>query len=110
MSSGVYDIFLDKFWRNLSDPIYLFSNSRMKLGNGTIMTVPPRKEPTKAGYRTKMGSGSKILTILVLILKLEKEIVLLPIKTEVQELHKNKIVFPEIIVSTIKRKKLVKTL
>ena len=83
----------------------------MKLGNGTIMTVPPRKEPTKAGYRMKMGSGSKILTILVLILKLEKEIVLLPIKTEVQELHKNKIVpFPEVIVSTIKRKKLVKTL
>ena len=81
----------------------------MKLGNGTIMTVPPRKEPTKAGYRTKMGSGSKILTILVLILKPEKEIVL-PIKTEVQELHKNKIVFPEIIVSTIKCKKLVKTL
>ena len=81
----------------------------MKLGNGTIMTVPPRKEPTKAGYRMKMGSGSKILTILVLILKPEKEIVL-PIKTEVQELHKNKIVFPEIIVSTIKRKKLVKTL
>ena len=82
----------------------------MKLGNGTIMTVPPRKEPTKAGYRMKMGSGSKILTILVLILKPEKEVVLqLPIKTEVQELHKNKIVFPE-IVSTIKRKKLVKTL
>ena len=82
----------------------------MKLGDGTIMTVPPRKEPTKAGYRTKMGSGSKILTILVLILKPEKEIVL-PIKTEVQELHKNKIVpFPEVIVSTIKRKKLVKTL
>ena len=77
----------------------------MKLGNGTIMTVPPRKEPTKAGYRMKMGSGSKILTILVLILKPEKEVVL-PIKTEV---HKNKIVFPE-IVSTIKRKKLVKTL
>ena len=76
----------------------------MKLGNGTIMTVPPRKEPTKAGYRMKMGSGSKILTILVLILKPEKE---LPIKTEVQD--KNKIVFPE-IVSTIKRKKLVKTL
>ena len=86
----------------------------MKLGNGTIMTVPPRKEPTKAGYRMKMGSGSKILTILVLILKPEKEVVLLPIKTEVQELlHKNKIVFPfpEIIVSTIKLcKKLVKTL
>jgi uncharacterized spore protein YtfJ len=80
----------------------------MKLGNGTIMTVPPRKEPTKAGYKMKMGSGSKILTILVLILKPEKEVVLL-IKTEVQELHKNKIVFPE-IVSTIKRKKLVKTL
>ena len=84
----------------------------MKLGNGTIMTVPPRKEPTKAGYKMKMGSGSKILTILVLILKPEKEVVLL-IKTEVQELHKNKIVFPfpEIIVSTIKLcKKLVKTL
>ena len=82
----------------------------MKLGNGTIMTVPPRKEPTKAGYRMKMGSGSKILTILVLILKPEKEVVLL-IKTEVQELHKNKTVFPpEIIVSTIKPKKLVKTL
>ena len=76
----------------------------MKLGNGTIMTVPARKVPTKAGYRMKMGSGSKILTILVLILKPEKE---LPIKTEVQD--KNKIVFPE-IVSTIKRKKLVKTL
>ena len=82
----------------------------MKLGNGTIMIDPPRKEPTKAGHRMKMGSGSKILTILVLILKPEKEVVLLPIKTEVQELHKNKIVFPEIIVSTIKRKKLVKTL
>ena len=88
----------------------------MKLGNGTIMTVPPRKEPTRAGYRMKMGSGSKILTILVLILKPEKEVVLLPIKTEVPQellLHKNKIVFPfpEIIVSTIKLcKKLVKTL
>ena len=84
----------------------------MKLGNGTIMTVPPRKEPTRAGYRMKMGSGSKILTILVLILKPEKEVVLLPIKTEVQELlHKNKIVFPVKIVSTIKLcKKLVKTL
>ena len=82
----------------------------MKLGNGTIMTVPPRKEPTKAGYKMKMGSGSKILTILVLILKPEKEVVLL-IKTEVQELHKNKIVFPVKIVSTIKLcKKLVKTL
>ena len=84
----------------------------MKLGNGTIMTVPARKEPTKAGYRMKMGSGSKTLTILVLILKPEKELVLqLPVKTEVQELHKNKIVpFPVKIVSTIKRKKLVKTL
>ena len=101
--------FFGFFWPFLLPLIYLFSNSRMKLGNGTIMTVPPRKEPTKAGYRMKMGSGSKILTILVLILKPEKEIVVLPIKTEVQELHKNKIVFPE-IVSTIKRKKLVKTL
>jgi hypothetical protein len=83
----------------------------MKLGNGTIMTVPPRKEPTKAGYRMKMGSGSKIL--IILILKPEKEVVLLPIKTEVQAelLHKNKIVFPVKIVSTIKLcKKLVKTL